>query len=107
MREVILNFPQQIKGGIKSAGDFRIEKNKYERIVICGMGGSIIPGMILLTWHEHQNKGPGVPVIINNNYDLPSDVSSKDLVICISWSGTTEETISSCKSAADKEIDTT
>lgn len=104
IRNTILNFPRQIKDGIKVAGDFKLEK-KYNRIVICGMGGSAIPGMIYLTWQEHQNKGPGVPTIINNNYGLPSDVSVEDLIICISWSGATEETASSLKSAINKKID--
>lgn len=63
-----------------------------------------MPGMILLTYKEHENKGPGVSVVIHNNYDLPSDVGSNDLVICISWSGTTEETISSFKKAIKRSI---
>ena len=104
LREIILNFSDQISEGVRAAGNFKVAK-QYDRIVVCGMGGSIIPGMILLTWHEHQNKGPGVPIVINNNYDLPSDVTSKDIVICISWSGTTEETASSLQSALDRKID--
>lgn len=104
-RDVILNFPDQLKEGIKTAGDFKVDK-KYNRIVVCGMGGSIIPGMIFLSWHEHQNKGPGVPILINNNYDLPSDITKQDMVICISWSGSTEETASSLKSAIEKKINT-
>lgn len=104
MRDVILNFPNQIKEGVRVAGNFRITK-KYDRIVICGMGGSAIPGMIFLTWQERQNKGPGVPIMINSNYGLPSDISTEDLVICISWSGATEETTSALKSAINKHID--
>ena len=105
MRDIILNFPNQIKEGLKAAGDFKVQKEKYDRIVICGMGGSAMPGMIYLTSQEHKNKGPGVPVIIHSSYDLPSDVTSKDLVICISWSGATEETTSSLKKALEKKID--
>ena len=80
-------------------------EKKYDKIVICGMGGSAIPGMIYLTWQEHQNKGPGVPIIINNTYGLPSDVLANDLVICISWSGATDETTSALESAINKKID--
>ncbi len=103
MRDMILDFQNQIKKGVEATGDFKLDK-KYDHYVICGMGGSIIPGTMYLTWQEHQNKDPGVPVIINENYDLPSDINSKDLVICISWSGTTEETISACQTATKRGI---
>ncbi|MBI4158524.1 MAG: SIS domain-containing protein [Candidatus Yanofskybacteria bacterium] len=103
MRNTILNFPSQLSGGAEVARNIKIDK-PYNKIVICGMGGSIMPGMMLLTYKEHKNKGPGVPVIINNNYDLPSDVGADDLVICISWSGTTEETMSAFKTAVKRGI---
>jgi len=119
MRNQILNFPLQLSKGAEIARDIKIDK-PYEKIIVCGMGGSIMPGMILLTYKEHKNKGPapydaglvghrlmpgpGIPVIINSNYDLPSDVDADDLVICISWSGTTEETISSFETAVKRGI---
>ncbi|MBI2674521.1 MAG: SIS domain-containing protein [Candidatus Yanofskybacteria bacterium] len=103
MREQILTFPSQLSKGAEIARDIKIDKT-YEKVVICGMGGSIMPGLMLLTYKEHKNKGPGVPIIINNNYDLSSDVDADDLVICISWSGTTEETISAFKTAVKRGI---
>lgn len=103
MRNQILNFPAQLSKGFELAKNVKVEKS-YERVVVCGMGGSSIPGMILLTCEENKNKGPGVPIVIHNNYDLPSDVGSNDLVICVSWSGTTEETISAFKTALQRGI---
>jgi len=103
MRSQILQFPTQLSKGRELAKNIKIGKT-YEKVVVCGMGGSIMPGMMLLTYKEHKNKGPGVPIIINNNYDLPSDVGADDLVICISWSGTTEETISAFKTAIKRGI---
>ncbi|OGN08624.1 MAG: hypothetical protein A3J46_02900 [Candidatus Yanofskybacteria bacterium RIFCSPHIGHO2_02_FULL_41_11] len=103
MRDQILNFPFQLSKGAEIARDIKIDK-PFDKVVVCGMGGSIIPGMILLTYKEHKNKGPGVPVIIHNNYDLPSNVNVDDLVICVSWSGTTEETISSFETAVKRGI---
>src|SRR3989338_10787908 len=103
MKDVVLNFPEQLKLGAQTAKGFKWglpagkAGKEYKRVVICGMGGSIIPGFIYLTYREHKNGGPGVPVIINNNYGLPSDVTTDDLVICISWSGTIKETISALK----------
>lgn len=103
MREQILNFPSQLSKGIKLAQGVKVSK-PYKKVVICGMGGSIMPGMMLLTYKERKNKGPGVPVVIHNNYDLPSDVGPNDLVVCISWSGTTEETISAFETAVKRDI---
>lgn len=59
------------------------------------MGGSIIPAEILFTL---------LPKLANNfhihrDYGLPSWTSKNDLVICISWSGGTKETISSYQAA--------
>ena len=103
MKQQILTFLSQLSKGAELARDIKIDKT-YNKIVVCGMGGSIMPGMMLLTYREHKNKGPGVPIIINNNYSLPSDVDASDLVICISWSGTTEETISAFKTATERGI---
>jgi len=104
MKDVVLNFPEQLKLGAQAAKGFKLGK-EYKRVVISGMGGSIIPGFMYLTYREHKNRGPGVPVVINNNYGLPSDVTTEDLVICISWSGTTEETISALKTALERGVD--
>lgn len=103
MRDQILKFPEQLSKGIELARSVEIDR-PYEKVVICGMGGSIMPGMMLLTYKERENKGPGVPVVIHNNYDLPSDVGPNDLVVCMSWSGTTEETISAFKTALERGI---
>ena len=103
MKNQILKFPEQLSRGAESARAVKVDK-PYNRVVICGMGGSIMPGLMLLTYKEHENRGPGVPVIIHNNYDLPSDINAGDLVICISWSGTTEETISAFETAIKRGI---
>ena len=83
------------------AEKIKIEKN-YERVIVCGMGGSSVAGEILLFWQEAS----GMPLTfhIHRDYDLPSWISENDLVVCISWSGNTEETISSYESAVKNNI---
>ena len=67
-----------------------------EAIVICGMGGSAISGDYLY----YLLKGNlTVPIIVNRDYNLPFFVTKKSLVICVSYSGNTEETISCFKDA--------
>lgn len=96
MRNQILQFPEQFVKGVELAKSVKINK-PYDKVIICGIGGSGIAGEILNFWQELA----GVPktFYIHRDYDLPAWTSKNNLVICISWSGNTEETISSLESA--------
>lgn len=96
MKEVILNFPQQFQKGIEAANDIKINGN-FENIVICGVGGSALPGSLLLDMADIS-----IPVFIHRDYGLPKITSEKSLIICISFSGNTEETISAYQKAIEK-----
>ena len=90
-KKTILNFPAQFKTGFKIAGNEKNDLNGLRNIIFCGMGGSIIPAEVLFAL---------LPELPNNfhihrDFGLPLWASSEDLVICISWSGKTAETISS------------
>ncbi|MFX0125078.1 MAG: bifunctional phosphoglucose/phosphomannose isomerase [Candidatus Hodarchaeota archaeon] len=61
------------------------------QIMICGMGGSAISGEYLSIYLKKHLK---IPVIVNRNYDIPAFTSKNSLIILISYSGNTEETIS-------------
>ena len=64
-------------------------------ILICGMGGSAISGDYL---YSLLKEDIAIPIMVNRDYTLPSFVSDATLVICVSYSGNTEETISCFKS---------
>src|ERR1041384_6700784 len=61
-----------------------------ENVVVLGMGGSGIAGDILLA-----AAGPfmAVPAVVVKSYTLPAFVTENSLVIAVSYSGNTEETI--------------
>ena len=61
-----------------------------EKIVIAGMGGSALAALIIKNWLEPEL---GIPIEIVRNYNLPAFVDSSALVICSSYSGNTEETL--------------
>ena len=65
-------------------------------VVVCGMGGSGIAGDVLAAV-----AGPGcpVPVITHRGYGLPAWVGPVDLVVAVSCSGATEETLSALEEA--------
>ncbi|MBI2626825.1 MAG: SIS domain-containing protein [Parcubacteria group bacterium] len=104
-RQTILNIPEQFQTGSESAKSVKFDQKKFDKIVLCGMGGSMMPAEILMTLCE-VTQTPNYNFYIHRDYELPSWVSKNDLVICVSWSGNTDETISSYKSAIEKGIQT-
>jgi glucose/mannose-6-phosphate isomerase len=66
-------------------------------IVVAGMGGSGISGDVLATL---TSAAAPIPVIVHRGYGLPGWVGAADLVMAVSCSGRTEETLSSAVEAA-------
>ncbi len=59
-------------------------------IIIAGMGGSGISGDIIATWLQNKIR---IPIVSVKDYDLPSYVDESTLVVVVSYSGNTEETL--------------
>src|SRR5207237_8090796 len=70
---------------------------RVERIVIDGMGGSALAGELLAALVADSCN---VPILVYRGYDLPAYVDGQStLVIAITYSGTTEETLSALELA--------
>ncbi len=98
--QTLLAFPQHIQTGIDTglkADLSSVDPRRIRNIVICGMGGSAIGGDILRGYAMQQTA---VPVVVNRTYNLPGFVNEETLVITVSYSGTTEETLASYDEAA-------
>src|SRR5689334_15612641 len=65
-------------------------------IVLCGMGGSAIGGDFAAALLAGDLK---IPMVIHRDYGLPAFVGRDTLVIASSYSGNTEETLSSFEQA--------
>ncbi len=92
---------EQLKVGLAAANQTRLSwpPAKDARIIICGMGGSIMPAEALsMLWLNQP------PIYINRTAYLPHWADASHLVIGISWSGQTEETISCFEEAITKHI---
>lgn len=101
MFDSIINFPKNIDEALKIAKKIKF-KNKYDKIenvVIAGMGGSAIGGDIVLALGKENID---IPLTISRNYTLPNWVNKNSLVICSSYSGNTEETLSCLEDALKK-----
>src|SRR5260221_9958518 len=85
MRQVIIDSPKQLIEGLALASNVKV-KGTFSNVVVCGLGGSALPADIVRSLH--------VQLYVHKDYDLPFVVNEKSLVICISYSGNTEETVS-------------
>lgn len=74
-------------------------KTGYSNIIFTGMGGSAIGADILRSYIWREAKAA---VFINRGYYMPGFVREKSLVVAISYSGNTEETISAYKDARSR-----
>jgi glucose/mannose-6-phosphate isomerase len=73
----------------------------FKHVVIAGMGGSIIGADLLAAYCASLSP---LPVSVHRDYDLPLFArGAETLVICISHSGDTEETLSAFESARKAE----
>jgi glucose/mannose-6-phosphate isomerase len=72
---------------------------KPANIIVAGMGGSGIGGELLKDWA--RDKAP-VPIEVNRNYSLPAYANEKSLVLIVSYSGETEESLSAFLDAAKR-----
>ncbi len=82
----------QLRDGWHQASRVKIPASyrQINRVVICGMGGSHLGADILRSALFASLK---VPVMIVADYNLPAWVDTKTLVVCSSYSGSTEETL--------------
>lgn len=79
----------------------KLNTKKIRQVLVSGLGGSAIGGDILktLVW-----KNARVSVTVNRHYELPAWVGKDTLVVCSSYSGGTEETLSVFKQATARKV---
>lgn len=78
---------------------FPEEYKNVRNVVVCGMGGSRFPGLILNFLFKDNIT---VPYTVNDDYILPGYVNKDTLVILSSYSGTTEEVIHCAQEAVKR-----
>ncbi len=102
MRDVLRQFPQHLQQAFQLGKElyFPSDFGRAKNIVFCGMGGSAIGAEIASSYLRKNLK---VPVTLNREYTLPGFVDKETLVILISYSGNTEETLSAYQEARVRE----
>lgn len=101
MLDTVARFPEQIKEtiGIINSSDLP-GFFKIDNIIISGMGGSAISGEIIKTLLRDKIN---IPIFVNKDYTLPKWANKNTLILSQSYSGNTEETLSTFKHASQKK----
>jgi glucose/mannose-6-phosphate isomerase len=101
MLEMLISFPDQLEKGSSLVIDVNLagmESETFTSVVLAGMGGSAISGDLLKSLLISDIQ---IPFIVQRYYRLPRFVNRKTLVICSSYSGNTEETLSAFDDALE------
>ena len=91
MLDKALGLPDQMAEAWGLAGELADRMPAGARtLIICGMGGSAIGGQLL---HDLIAGGSDVSVHIERGYTLPAFAGRDTPVVCVSYSGNTEEVL--------------
>ncbi|MBI2439575.1 MAG: bifunctional phosphoglucose/phosphomannose isomerase [Candidatus Moranbacteria bacterium] len=102
-RQMLLDSPKQFKEGFALAQDIRVP-GEFEAIMISGMGGSALPGNLFRIYlndlfRKQDPEHQPLAIYQNRSYNLPPESFRKCLNLICSYSGNTEETVSSFEEA--------
>lgn len=96
MASLISSLPDQIVRSERAARELRPLDKRPRAVYFVGMGGSAIAGDVFSSWIREFTE---MDMAILRDYGLPSAAGPDDLVIALSYSGNTEETLSAAKDA--------
>ena len=102
MIEHLYQMPRRCQQAWQMAMDFDLptEYSQVNKVVVLGMGGSAIGGDLVSSLAADEAK---LPILVHRGYDLPPFVDDQTLVIASSYSGNTEETLSSFEKALESD----
>jgi len=97
-RTAIRDLPRQCRVAWREGQALELppDYRDVDKVVILGMGGLVIAGDLLRSLAALESP---VPIFVHRDYGLPLLVDERTLVIAMSYSGDTEETISGFEAA--------
>lgn len=100
VRGQIEQWGPQILAGYHTKIDFAPYKlPSFANYVVCGMGGSSLSVDML-----HDFVDDGVHIYLGRSYSLPKEANERSLVVVVSYSGNTEESLSCYKEARKRKM---
>jgi len=100
MLSFCVDAPQHYGKAARLARKWRVRFPEPETIIVAGMGGSAIGGELLKDWA--RDKVP-VPIEVCSDYSLPAYADANTLVLVVSYSGETEESLSAFSDAVKRK----
>ena len=88
--EAYLGSGDQLRKAHDETRDLKVEALGVRSVVLCGMGGSAAAADVVVAAFEDDAP---VAMTVRRGYRLPAWVGHDTLVICLSYSGDTEETV--------------
>ncbi len=111
MLKIQMAFPEHCKDALRRGDavkalersdvsrNMKIAYKKPDNIIVAGMGGSAVGGDVLKDWLRDDAR---VPIEVSREYHLPAYADDRTLVLAVSYSGNTEETLSSFVEAVER-----
>lgn len=96
MQDAIRDFPKQFE--FNPVIQHKENWKRFTKFLVCGMGGSNLASELLKAWK------PELDIQTFRDYGLPSVVEPDRLIIASSYSGNTEETLSSFHNARTRKL---
>jgi glucose/mannose-6-phosphate isomerase len=90
----IRSMPDHLEKGVEIGENVPLHNSESETfysLIVSGMGGSAIAGDLIRSYLVDEIQ---IPFLVQRHYRLPGFVGRRTLVICSSYSGNTEETLS-------------
>lgn len=96
----ITDLAKQCQDAFEKASLVKFTPQPVKNLIMSGMGGSILAAQVIEALYGRELS---VPLIKVNDYHLPHWADQNSLVVCSSYSGTTEETVQTLNEAIAKK----
>ena len=95
-----VNAAKHCREAARIATQISLNYPKPDNIIIAGMGGSAIGGELLKDWARSKVQ---IPIEVSRDYKLPAYAGPRSLVVIVSYSGDTEESLSAFLDAMQRK----
>jgi glucose/mannose-6-phosphate isomerase len=100
MLAAVASAGEQVRTGLAATGPLQLGP-RPRALVVAGMGGSAAAGDVLVAT---AGRDCPIPVLVNRGPDLPAWLGPQDLVVGVSCSGRTEETVAAVGAAVRRGL---
>jgi glucose/mannose-6-phosphate isomerase len=99
----VAGLGDQLRRGFEAGRGTPVPEQDHNAIVVCGMGGSGIAGDVVRGLLADRLT---CPIVVSKGYALPTFCGPTTLLLAVSYSGNTEETVAAYEEAAGRRCRT-